>query len=58
MRKLIDSIELDMSIINDIVYNFLIEEGIVPEDAEAHRFRLISRDEELIVKIDIYGGEG
>lgn len=47
-----------MSIINDIVYNFLIEEGIVPEDAEAHRFRLISRDEELIVKIDIYGGEG
>ena len=47
-----------MSIINDIVYNFLIGEGIVPEDAEAHRFRLISRDEELIVKIDIYGGEG
>ena len=46
-----------MSTVNDIVYNHLLEEGIVPEDAETHKFRLIPRDEELIVKIDIYGGE-
>lgn len=57
MRKIIDSIELDLSTVNDIVYNHLLKEGAVPEDAEAHRFRLVSKNGEMVVKIDIYGEE-